>query len=118
MAIPMLLGGVTKGLLGGAAKKAIGSGKKTDEAKKFVSGKDASAIVKQSKEGIVKKLTVYYLGEKCMLIMLLCFFIASNLLSAPPPKKKSALRATVTFFIVYIVGYSLSVDLFSKSIFL
>ena len=56
MAIPMLLGGVAKGLLGGAAKKAVsGGGKKTGGAKKFVSGKDASAIVKQSKEGIVKK---------------------------------------------------------------
>ena len=56
MAIPMLLGGVAKGLLGGAAKKAVsGGGKKTDGAKKFVSGKDAAAIVKQSKEGIVKK---------------------------------------------------------------
>ena len=55
MAIPMLLGGVTKGLLGGAAKKAVGGGKKNKDAKKFVAGKDASAIVKQERQGIVKK---------------------------------------------------------------
>ncbi len=56
MAIPMLLGGVTKGLLSGAAKKAVsGGGKKTEGAKKFVSGKEASGIIKQSKEGITKK---------------------------------------------------------------
>ena len=59
MAIPMLLGGVAKGLIGGAAKKAVsGGGKKTGGVKKFVSGKDASAIVKQSKEGIIKKSNV------------------------------------------------------------
>ena len=54
MALPMLvgvLGGVTKGLLD---KKAAG-GKKNKEAKKFVAGKDADAIVKQEKQGIVKK---------------------------------------------------------------
>ena len=55
MAIPMLLGGVTKGLLGGAAKKAVGGGKKNKDAKKFVAGKDADAIVKQEKQSVVKK---------------------------------------------------------------
>ena len=44
-----------KVLLGGAAKKVVSGGKKTDGVKKFVSGKEASAVVKQSKEGIVKK---------------------------------------------------------------
>ena len=57
MALPMLLGGVVKGVAGGAAKKAISGGsQKTKGAKKFVSGK--SAIVKQQKEGIVKKTDV------------------------------------------------------------
>jgi len=55
MAIPMLLGGVTKGLLGGAAKKTVGGGKKNKDAKKFVAGKDADAIVKQQKQSVVKK---------------------------------------------------------------
>jgi hypothetical protein len=54
MALPMalgVLGGVTKGLLD---KKAAGK-KKNKEAKKFVAGKDADAIVKQEKQGVVKK---------------------------------------------------------------
>jgi hypothetical protein len=56
MAIQALLGGLTKGLASGAAKKAIsGGGKKNKDAKKFVAGKDAAAIVKQEKQGVVKK---------------------------------------------------------------
>ena len=55
MALPMLLGGLAKGLTKAAAKKAAGGGKKNKDAKKFVAGKDASAIVKQEKQGIVKK---------------------------------------------------------------
>ena len=56
MAIQALLGGLTKGLASGAAKKVVGGGdKKTKGAKKFVSGKEASAIVKKEKGDIVKK---------------------------------------------------------------
>jgi len=56
MALPMLLVGVTKGLLDVTAKKVVGGGdKKTKGAKKFVSGKEASAIVKKEKGDIVKK---------------------------------------------------------------
>ena len=56
MALPMLLGGVVKGLAGNTAKGAISGGKKAKDAKRFVSGK--SSIIKQQKENIVKKTDV------------------------------------------------------------